>query len=251
MGWMDALPSATQSALSAKTPTVASPSGSFWQSPAAGALIGGGLNAIGGLFSGKANAQQNADQLAQQSQQFERELAQRQAEFAAQQAQANQKMALEASQLNPQAQQDARLKSALYANILGNARNIQPPGDLAGYMPQGGLRIPEGGYGQDVMSFASPQARGAAEQDFFANTDSQPDLSRLGYGTAAPKASAKAKKSWYDSEIAFKQAQQRAMTGALNPQQSTIPKTANRNWLGTAASTAAQLAPSLIALLRK
>lgn len=238
-----AAPSMAAALGGSKTPTQGGSTSSFWSTPAAGALISGGLGMLGGGISAVGQGKQNEAQMAQQQQQFAAELAQRQKEFEAEQAMSKQKMALESTQLDPLAQQKSRQQAAILAALIGGVQNIQAPAGLEGFVPGGGMSIPEGGWSDEVKQMLSGNARQAAEGDFYKNAQgvggTAPDLSQF-YG--APQATVKPQAaSWYDSSMAQKQAATKAMSGALDPNQSTIPKTRNRNWLSRATKQASEL----------
>ncbi len=78
---------------------------------------------------------------------------------------------LEAAGPNPLAWQALRQRMALSRAILPELRNvkIQAPTDYARFVPQvsGGFRIPEGGFGPNVMQQFSPETLAAAEGDYW------------------------------------------------------------------------------------
>jgi hypothetical protein len=199
-----------------------------------------------------------AEDRAQRQAQFEAELAQRQEEFNREQGRLSQEnemqdllkrqqTGVEATQLDPLAQQKSRQGNALMASYMGSVSDIKGPDGTNGFQGTGGLKIPEGGFGEDVMGFFSPEARATAEGDFYKTTApfmDPTDLSQVGYGAAGanPTATAQAaRKSWYESDLARKKAQQAALTGALDSTKSTIPATANRQWMARPTRTASKL----------
>ena len=241
------------------------PSGSFWQSPAAAAgiqgLFGLGGGILGGIGQSKqqdANLADSAADRAQRQAAFEAELAQRKDEFNREQGRLGQEnemsdllkrqqTGVEATQFDPLAQQKSRQRNALMASYMGSVSNIKGPDGSNGFQGTGGLQIPEGGFGSDVTDFFTPEARAAAEGQFYNTTApfmDPTDLTQVGYGNAgtAPTASAKAaRQSWYESELARKKASQTALMGALDPTKSTLPATANRPWLQGPLKTASRL----------
>lgn len=93
---------------------------------------------------------------------------------------------------DPSKVQEWRQKQAVKAALLPGIRNFQatPPAHLQPYAGQvsGGIRIPEGGFGQDVLSFYSPEARMAAEEQYWKAASpfiAPPNLNASGYGSAA------------------------------------------------------------------
>jgi hypothetical protein len=221
--------------------------------------LGGGI--IGGIGQGQqqdAQLKADAEARAQAQAQFEATLKQRQLEFDREQGRLGQEnemadllkrqqTGVEATQLDPLAQQKSRQGNALMASYMGSVSDIKGPDGSNGFQGTGGLKIPEGGFGPDVMDFFSPEARASAEGQFYNTTApfmDPVDLGQVGYGGAgtAPTATAKAaRQSWYDSELARKKASQTALMGALDPSKSTLPATANRPWLAGAARTASKL----------
>jgi hypothetical protein len=231
------------------------PSGNFWSSNGGVAAIQGGLGLIGGIAGGLGQSASDDATRKQQQAQFDAELKQRQAEQAANDLLARQKTGLESTQLDPLKQQKSRQQNAVFANILSGARNFGEAGS-AGFGRTGGLRLPEGGFGADVTQFFTPEARQAAESQFYKQAEpfagSSPDLAAAGYAaptSAGASASAEPSsapvsapaRSWYESPLAQSKARQRAIVAALDPSQSTIPGTANRNWFAKAGKTASSL----------
>ena len=240
------------------------PAGSFWQGAGAAGLsglfgLGGGI--LGGIGQSKqqdANLADSAADRAQRQAAFEAELAQRKDEFNREQGRLGQEnemsdllkrqqTGVEATQFDPLAQQKSRQHNALMASYMGSVSNIKGPDGSNGFQGTGGLQIPEGGFGSDVTDFFTPEARAAAEGQFYNTTApfmDPTDLTQVGYGNAgtAPTASAKAaRQSWYESELARKKASQTALMGALDPTKSTLPATANRPWLQGPLKTASRL----------
>jgi hypothetical protein len=177
-------------------PPTASTSSAFTGTPTMDpltlALIMGGMQLGGGILSGMgqgaAQDKQNAltrEQLAVQQRQFNAQHEQQQGNFQTAQG-------LMASQQNPLAQQEARQRQAMLAAVMPGLRNVQVSSDIPGmnrFIPQvsGGMRLPEGGFGQDTLAFFSPEARAAAEGQYAKATApviSPPDLSKVGYGPA-------------------------------------------------------------------
>lgn len=93
--------------------------------------------------------------------------------------------------LNEPRMQQWRQGQAMMSEILPQIRNyhVTPPSDLARFTPtlSGGARVPEQGFSPSTLSFFTPEARMAAEQNYYKMTTpitqtGTPDLSALGYG---------------------------------------------------------------------
>jgi len=112
---------------------------------------------------------------------------------------------------------------------------------MEGFVPGGGLKIPAGGWGADIQQMMSPAASLAAEQQFAGNVGQSPDMTPF-YGQAqqtAPTSTA-AQPSWYESNLAKAKGSNAALSAALGGP-STIEKTRNRKWLGSATKLAQNL----------
>lgn len=184
--------------------------------PATIAFLGGtAANVLGSLFGSNSQKKLTEKQLAEQKRQFDlsRETSQRntaasaigEAATAGIERQTEQaKTGLQATQMDPLAQQKSRQRNAVMAALMGGARNyaVKPPSDIASSMPEisGGIRLPEGGFGPDVMNFFSPGARANAEGQFWGAAGqaspgtATPNLNATGYGPAgdAPTRTAQA-----------------------------------------------------------
>src|SRR3990167_1910620 len=187
------------------TPSTTQPG--FWGSNTGAAAIGGATAAGSAIAQGLANRAQNRETqefTAQQNQQ--RMLADLfGAQMAAQQDQnqldqQRQQTGLQATQLDPLTQQRSRANFAMTRALMGNARNVEvqaPPG-MSGFQPRitGGMRIPEGGFGPDVMNYLSEDAQLAADANFGQNAAPfmrPPNYAAVGYGSlAAPSAASSA-----------------------------------------------------------
>lgn len=205
--------------------------------PGTAYLIGTGASMLGGLFSGDGGQKKLAEaELAERKRQFDltrqdqkqRDAASatgdaRTAEINRQQSQAE--AGLKATQLDPLAQQRARQRNAVMAALIGGARNynVTPPSDIASSMPEisGGIRLPEGGFGPDVMSFFSPTARAAAESDFasararVAPTSGTTDLASAGYGAAGAQGTAQAQAVGGQQEALLRDLENRRLSDIL------------------------------------
>ena len=172
------------------------------------------VNAGGAYLNSRANNNQNREDTAATLAQRERErqdqmrqfllsLAQRGGEFDRQLSQSRyetdqgnrlrrDETGVEATQLDPYAQQRSRQQQAMMAALLPGARNVSVSSNIPGmnqFIPQvsGGMRIPEGGFGRDVLDFFSPESRANAEGAYWNNAApfaDPPDLSGVGYGNA-------------------------------------------------------------------
>lgn len=184
--------------------------------PATIAFLGGtAANVLGNLLGSNTQKKLTEKQLAEQKRQFDVSREDRQRETGASaiadaatagiNRQVDQaKTGLQATQMDPLAQQRARQRNAVMSALIGGARNysVKPPDDIASSMPEisGGIRLPEGGFGPDVMNFFSPSARAGAEGQFWgaagraAPGTATPNLNAVGYGTAgdAPTRTAQA-----------------------------------------------------------
>lgn len=132
------------------------------------ALVSGGIGLAGGLISGAGQSKQNEQNNAASAEQA---ALNRQLELYLAQMNQKQRQAEVGLQTATQApsRQDWRQRQAMMADILPGLRNasVTPPGDLGRFTPQisGGLRLPEGGFSPEALSFFSPQARVSAEAD--------------------------------------------------------------------------------------
>lgn len=230
--------------LPTRAPSMVTGLGSNWQFTGGGGmdpatismLAGSGLNFLGNLFGGNSQKKLTEQQLAEQKRQFDlsrqdqrqRDAASaigdaRTAELDRQQSQAN--AGLQSTQLDPLAQQRSRQRAAVMAALVGGARNydVKPPSDIASSMPEisGGIRLPEGGFGPDVMSFFSPSARAGAEADFasararVAPTSGVTDLSQVGYGAAGAAGTANAQAVGSQQEALMKDLENRRLADIL------------------------------------
>ena len=152
--------------------------------PVTGVMIGSAaLQALGGLFNAKSANKQSAAAIAEQQRQFDLTRGDQQ-----------QRDKVNASQYDPLKQQKSRGNMAMMAAILPQLRNFQVnvPQGMQKMVPQmsGGLRLPEGGFGQDTLKFFSEGSRAGSEAEFLRNLgipESVIDriLTNAGYGKAA------------------------------------------------------------------
>jgi hypothetical protein len=159
------------------------------------ALLGAGTSIAGGYLSQRNQNQQNQNNNDASMQRLELQLQMEREQREREQLQRQKELALQTATQAP-ARQDWRQHQALQAAMLPGARNysVTPPGDLARFTPQmsGGMRIPDGGFDQQTLSFFSPQARAGAEADLdragalaSGGNYSTPDYARAGYGDSA------------------------------------------------------------------
>lgn len=230
--------------LPTRAPSMVTGLGSNWQFSGGGGmdpftismLVGTGANFLGNLFGGNQQKKLTERQLAEQKRQFDlsrQDQKSRDAAAAIGQARAEElqrqqdqaKTGLQATQLDPLAQQRARQRAAVMAALVGGARNydVKPPSDIASSMPElsGGIRLPEGGFGPDVMSFFSPSARAGAEADFasararVAPTSGGVDLSQVGYGAAGAAGTANAQAVGSQQEALMKDLENKRLNDIL------------------------------------
>lgn len=223
--------------------------GNWWttQSPQTqAALIGTGTSLLGGYLSQRNQNQQNT-----QAQQAQAGLSAQNNASDTQRLsmQLEQARILAQNQMGVQGQlasptrQDWRQKQATLADVLPQMRNvsIQPPGDLARYMPQmsGGLRLPEGGLSQSALSFFSPQSRLSAESDLdkqlalsTGGNYNAPDYANSGYGNGAQAVSQNINDYASQIKAQLAQQQQAALQQALGQSGAGSPRTANSFPLG-------------------
>lgn len=136
-------------------------------------LILGGLSGLSGAINSGNQANMNSQQLAENRRQFDRQMGQQQGQ-----------QALQATQMDPLSQQRSRQKAALVAQLL---KGYQPT-QLQGNRFVGGM-TPNPELIQSIMSYFSPEANQAAEQQFAMNATAasggkyaMPNLAALGYG---------------------------------------------------------------------
>jgi len=159
-------------------------------------LIGAGGNILGGIGAGKASdadrraaLQQTLAQLGINLDQFEEQLRQKQGEVGLANANATPNRV------------GWRQNQALAAAIMPGLRNTEVSSAIPGmshFIPKvsGGLRIPEGGFGPDVMKWFSEDARLAGETDLdragsvaSGGRAPIPDYAAAGYGKSGSAAS--------------------------------------------------------------
>ena len=197
--------------------------GKFLQNNA-GNLIGAG----GALIEGRANRNQQAQESAaslaqrekerqdqmrqfllslyQRSGEYDRQLGQSRYEYDQSNRLSRDRTGVEATQLDPYTQQRSRQSQAIMAAMLPGMRNASVSSNIPGmnqFIPQvsGGVRIPEGGFGQDVLSFFSPESRANAEGEYWRNAApfaEPPNLSNVGYGQAGASPTAGAQQARND-----------------------------------------------------
>lgn len=124
-----------------------------------GAIAGGALGALSGLFGSNSQEEMNRDQLAQQKLLFEKQLAQQLALANADREDTMRARALDATQMDPLKQQKSRQLNALVSSLISGYK----PSTMGD--PSSGLQLKP----EQFASFFTPQAREAAEGQFAAN----------------------------------------------------------------------------------
>lgn len=123
------------------------------------ALIGGGMQALGGIFGGISSSKTATADRREQARQFN-----------ITQGMNQQQIANQSTQLDPLAQQKKRAQFALLASLLPGFSNfsMQAPAGMGKYMPQmsGGFSLPAGGISPEVLKYFSPASAASAEQNF-------------------------------------------------------------------------------------
>jgi hypothetical protein len=136
-------------------------------------IIGAGISALGSLFSGwqqgKISKEQFLAGLAEQQREFNANQQQEAYQFGEKNRQENMDQALTAANTTPN-RVGWRQNQAMAAAIMPGLRNASVSSNIPGmnsFIPQisGGLRIPEGGFGPDVLSKFGDKAMLAGEMD--------------------------------------------------------------------------------------
>jgi hypothetical protein len=125
-------------------------------------LLGAGTNFLGGLFSGKGDAEMNEAQIAARLKEVAAATGMDEAKLLELARQFNSKAAVEGAQATPN-RVGWRQNQAMQAAIMPGLRNYSVSSGIPGmdrFKPQtsGGLRLPEGGFGPETLKFFGDKA---------------------------------------------------------------------------------------------